>query len=520
MGKTAMRMSCVLALGIALTSLPTAASADAIKDFKKAFASKNSWDKANAIRTLDPNDKKAYKILSKLLSASDWYLRHAVIDVLSGAFEGEISAQMTKDLKKGKAVIAEAIALAIGKSSDPSKVPLLIEALKHKDWRVRRSAALALKAIPDKRSIEPLMDAWETELKKGKHFRVWVRCIETLEEITGEKKLTSLGDWRNWWEGAKSSFDSNEKKETKDSKSSTKVRGVKLDFETRGKGGTLLVVPEYGFEVDYLKTYLRNLEDYNRIIYMSLPGATDFNPALPNAAGAPYPNYPLEKISDAFEGLIKELIEKKTIKKGKINLFCHGMSSWIGMSFAAKYPGAVRRLVLCAPFSSQKAYGDGYQRHIKGGQASGDIEEEHWAKSNVLQGGTAQYTASGQDDALALQRKGFSVYFADVRDSEIKTILGPRVTKKVGNSQGEMFKAFRPVGSVMIPPFKVTALRKVPVRTMVMVGRFGKMTSVADCKGIVKHYPKGSLMVFPKSSRMPFIEENTKFVKAMAKFIN
>jgi HEAT repeat protein len=524
MGKNTLRSSGLVVLALALSSVTNSASADAISDFKKAFRSKNSWDQANAIKALDPNDKKAYKILTKLLKSADWYLRHAVIDVLSGAFESEIAEQMAKDLKKGKAVIAEAIALAIGKSSDQSKIPLLVEALKHKDWRVRRSAALGLKRIPDKRAIEALIDAWERELKKGKHFRVWVRCIEALEEVTGEKKLKSIGDWRNWWEGAKSSFDVGGKKEDeKTGKRSTIVRGVKLDYETRGKGGTLLVIPDYGFEDDYLKTYLRNLEDYNRIIYMSLPGASDFKPKLPNFQNTGLPLYPLEKISDAFEALIKQLSEEKKIKKGKINLFCHGMSSWIGMSFAAKYPRAIRRLVLCAPFSGGKAWSDGNTRHVKHGQSTGNLEEEHFAKSRILQGGTPQYQASGRDDSLALQRKSFTIYFADTRDSEIMTILGPRV-KKGG---GEMFKVNRPMGGCIIPSqFKVFALNKTPVRTLIMIGtgrersKLASMTSMQDADAIRKHYPAGAVIKFSKSGRMPFIEENSKFVKTMAKFLN
>lgn len=513
MGKLTLRAGlAALALTLAFTSN---ASADSVKDFKKAFGStKNSWEKYQAIRLLDGNDKKAYGVLCKLLKTSDWYYRDAAINVLSIALDGENKDQIEKDLKKGKWVVAEAICLAIGKSSDSNKVPLLLEALKRKEWQVRRSAALALKELRDKRAIEPLMDAWENELRKGKQFRVWVRCIEALEETTGERELTALGDWRNWWEGAKSSFEVGGKKKKKEA-SSTVVRGVKLDYETRGKGGTLLVIPQYGFQDNYLKTYLRNLESHNRIIYAQLPGATDFKPALPNAPGSPSPHYPTEKISDALEALVKKLIEDKKIKKGKINIFAHGLSCWIAMKFASKYGKAVRRLVLCSPVSAQKAFGDGYDRHIRYGQKTGDLEETHWAQSNLYDQtkGAFQYVAQSQEERIALARKSFTLNFADFRDSEIKYILGEFDPQKG-------FPVHRPMGSVMIPPFDLYKLPKVNVKTLVIVGKHSRFTSVADCQGISKHYPGSKLMVFPKSSRMPFIEENTRFVKAMAKFLN
>lgn len=520
MPRNALRSVGLTALALLTLSLaPNPAGADT-DEFKRLFASQNSWEKATAIKTLDPNDKKAYKILEKLLETQDWYLREACIDVLSGALTGDVAEEMHKELKKGKGYVAEGIALAIGKSGDNSKVPWLVEALEAKDWRVRRSAAVALKELPDKRAVEPLIEAWKTELKDEKEFRVWVRCVEALEEISGED-LDTISDWENWWAGVKDSFVIGGKKKEA-SKSSTVVRGVELDYETRGDGGPLLVIPDYGFEKSYLKTYLRNLEEFNQIIYVELPGAANFKPALPPEPGLPYPKYPLEKISAAFEQLVKDLAEKGTIKSDKINLFCHGMSGWIGMTFAAKFPASVRRLVLCAPYSSGDAWGKGNDRLVNTGRTQGDLEKEHFALSRILEGGTAKYSASSAQESDALRRKGFSIYFADQRDSEIGTILGPKVMKEVdGSPAGEDFEVFRPMGGVIIPSdFKLFALPKVPVPTLVMVGKHATMTSEEDAGAIAKHYPKSSVVVFTKSSRMPFIEENSKFVKFMNKFIN
>lgn len=514
-----------LAFGLA-ASWMVPAQAD-LSAFKKQFTSKNSWEQAAAIRLLDGKDKKEYEVLSDLLKAVDWYLRDAVIEVLSTSMaDAEAAKWMEKDLKKGKTYVAEGIALAIGRSADSSKVPWLVEALTHKEWQIRRSAAIALKEVPDKRAVEPLLEAWKNELKKGKQFRVWTRCVEALEDITGEK-FDTLGDWENWWKYNKDAFAVGGKKKGEESKSGTVLRGVELNYDTAGDGGPLLVIPDYGFEKSYMKTYLRNLEEFNQCIYMDLPGAANFDPPLPKDPGLPAPTYPLEKISAAFEELIKKMAEEGKLKKKgkdvKVNVFCHGMSGWIGMAYAAKFPGSVRRLVLCNPFSSGKAWGDGNGRLVKKGQANGDLELEHFANSRIFDTGAGKsiYTPSAGDESDALSRKGFTDYFADVRDSEIGVILGPKVTKKVGGGEATDYKVYRPMGGVMIPSdFKVQALPSVPVPTMIIVGKHATMTSIDDCNAIAKHYPSSTVIVFDRSSMMPFIEENTKFVSAVNKFLN
>lgn len=520
--------------GLALaTCVALPADASGIKTFRKLFGSENSWERGDAIKGLDPNDPKAYKELTRVLLGKDlyprkfivcdWYLRDVAIEVLSGAFEKDVAKQMLKDLKGTKAMVAEGIALAMGKSGDPTHVKPLTEALTHKDWRVRRSAALALKLIPAKQAIDPLITCWEKEAANRRgHFRVWVRCIEALEAITQQKDLKTPGEWKDWWEANKDSFEVGKVEEKEDGKTSTVLRGVNLTYDTRGKGNTLLVLPEYGMEDSYLRTYLRNLEDTNRIIYMSLPGVNDFKPKPPPEPGLPLPKYPIKRITDAFVELIKKLGSEDKIKKGKIKIFAHGITAWIAMKFAAEYPSLISHLILCAPHSSGEAWSKGNDRHVKRGQSLQDIEEEHFAKSRILIGGKSQYEAKSDAESLALTRKGFSIYFADTRDSEIESILGPRVEKKTGDgSRVITHKAFRPMGGVLIPSdFKLFALPKVQVPTLILVGKYGEMTSFDDCAQIQKHYPRSKMVKFMKSSRMPFIEENTKFVKILRAFLN
>ena len=217
--------------------------------------------------------------------------------------------------------------------------------------------------------------------------------------------------------------------------------------------------------------------------------------------------------------------KKGSESDGKINILAHGMSGWIGMKYAELKPNRVRRLILVAPFSSGDAWSKGNQRHVQNGKKTGDIEEEHFALSRILQGGKPQYEAKSADEGDALQRKKMSIYFADVTDLEIGEIMGKKVEKKVGdNGRAITFEAFRPMGSVLIPmEFKVEKLNKAAigrVPTVIIAGKYGLMTSLEDCKRIQKHWGTAKLIPFSRSARMPFIEENEKFVKILDKFVN
>src|SRR5262249_40680756 len=136
------------------------------KEFEKGFTSKNSWERWAAVKTLDPNEHDALKIIYDILKKEDWYIRQAAVEVLAGAYDAKMVDELKKQLKSGDAGVQEGICLAFGKSKDIGRVDDLIEALKKgKDWKVKRAAANALVNMPDKRAVGPLID--ELEKEKG-----------------------------------------------------------------------------------------------------------------------------------------------------------------------------------------------------------------------------------------------------------------------------------------------------------------------------------------------------------------
>lgn len=518
-------------LFLALGALASPALAVDAKEFKKQFIEKqNSWERIALIKALDPKEKASLELITDfVLKQLDWYYREAAIEVLATAYEPALIAELEKlGGKRGDPVIAEGIIMAFGVGKQKDRIPFITEVLlDSKKMVVKRACAIALGMMPDKRSVDPLIKAWENE----KDFMVWVHILENLERITQEKNMAKPQDWRAWWEAVKDTWEvPPPKEETVDAEASksgevmkTKVRGVDLEFRSRGKGLPLLVLPEYGYEKDYLETYLRNLEETNQILYMKLPGAANFtDPPLANAPNLPAPWYPLDRIVEAFEELHGQLVKEKKIQDKPFAIMSHGITNWVAMNYAAKHARKVRRMILIAPTSGNKAMGEGRERVEKKGKEISDIEMEHYAQSLVYDSQTGKYRYEAKDDVEreALQRKGHTLYFADTRDLEIGRIYGPIVEKVDGDKRFRGHACYRNMGTVFIPDFSLFKLDRSPTPTLIMHGALSTQISIEDCEAIAKHYqPAAKVVTFKRSDSMPFIEENEKFVETVQKFM-
>lgn len=500
----------------------------AAKEFKKAFNdTQNSWERRAAVLRLDPKDEDSLDLLTEfVLKQQDWYMREAAIEAIATAYDAAVIAKLEK-LAGGRAdpTIIEGILMAFGKAGNTERVPFMITQLENKKWQVQRAAAVALAQVPDKRSVEALIACWEGPAKDN--FMVWVHILESLEHITQEKDKPKARDWRGWWNAVKDNWEVPKPKEGAEAdeeagksgeRLQTRVRGTNLDIRSRGKGLPLLVLPDYGYDKNYLETYFRNLEETSQILYVKLPGTADFEPALANAPGLPMPFYPIDRIVESFEGLHAELVKTNKIQDKPFAIMAHGLTCWIAMAYAAKHPGRVRKMILIGPASGDKARSDGRERVERGGQERRDLELEHYGQSLLYdqQAGKSKYEPSGNDDGAALTRKSLTCRFFDYRDLEIGRIHGPIVEKD--GARGPAF--LRNVGGCFIPEFSLFKLDKVATQALVIAGENSLWTSPDDINAIVSHYGSGARpMIFKKSSDMPFIEENEKFVEAVQRFL-
>jgi proline iminopeptidase len=481
------------------------------KQLKKDLANPDSNVRYKAVKGLDSNDPEQLEELFSVLKKEIWFVRQGAIEALCKANSEKALEKMKKELQKGsKPWVAEGIALSFGLRKNKAHVECLADALKSRKVPVRRSAAIALGMMPDKRAIPELLTAW----KKEKYFTVWIHIKEALEKITGKFFGTERQDWANWWKGAQDSFEVGkvdkeaekkaEEKGKKAKENTTVVRGVELNFKTRGSGVPLFVLPEYGYNRTYLETYLTSIEDVARCFYIDLPAPNKFS-KLPAAYGTT-PYYPVDPLVDAFDAL------RKKYNQWSIAILGHGATNWVAMRYATKYPNHVSHLILCSPYSSQQAFMNGVLRVEATGKKRGVVEQEHYAQCLQVMmdpktGPKKKYEPTTMEEGEALMRMGFSLYFADPRSSYI-ALLWPTLIR-------------RELGEVGVPPFDVSREKKVPAPTLVLVGTYdpeSNLDSVADAKRVQRHYPNSWIRSFPKTRRMPFVEENEAFTKTVKSF--
>ncbi len=478
------------------------------KDFLGKMQSPDTNVRADAVRALDPSLKEARKYLYNVLQAETWHVRRAAWETLAKA-----DAEGLQDLKKGldkesNTFVREGIAYAFGTRKEKEFTPALVEALKDKQPLVRRAAAIAIAEAPTKEAIPAIIAAWEKE----KVAEVSYFYQDALEKITGEFMGPTPGDWNDWWKAVADSYEIGKKEKDekaekkaeeegkKASETTSVLRGVELNFKERGRGGPLFVLPEYGMNRLYLEKHLQSIEDVARVFYIDLPESTKFKD-LAAVGGTGLPYYPIDKLADAFDELRKER------KQDQIAIMGHGISAWVGMRYATRYPKNVSHLVIVSSWTSGKAWTDGRTRVEKDGQSTKNIEQEHFAQSLLIdfQTGKPNYEAKDQAEGEALGRMWLTCYFADPRDSTI-ALLYPAVRREMGQ--------------VLVPEFDVGKEKGNPVPTLIIVGANPRAlwTDVKDAQQLKKYYPNSEVVTLPGTNRMPMLEDHEAFTKSIRGF--
>jgi pimeloyl-ACP methyl ester carboxylesterase len=493
---------------LALTLIPTGGLTAQSWDqaFKQGMSSPDSNVRHRAVKALDVNEKKARGYLFDILESQDWYLRGAAMEVLAGA-RGEAFEDAAKQLKKrSKVLLREGILFSFGFRGDKDGVPHLVESLGDKQFMIRRAAAQALSRVHHPDAVPALIEQWQEE----KDERLHVRYQEALTAITGEKIGPNPMDWNNWWKANQGGFvpvNDRKKQEGEDGEqvkaeeeSNTVLRDVELTFTESGAGGPLFVLPEYGYNKEYMRSSMKALENVARVFYIDLPEIDKFK-GLAAVGGTGMPEYPIDKLCEAFDEL------RKSRKQERIAILGHGISGWVAMRYATRYPQHVSHLILVSTWSSGAAWGRGRDRLEEDAKKRGDLEQEHYAQSLVvdLQSGTPNYQAKDQAEGEALRRMSWSCYFADRRDG-MAWMVYPAVVREMGGC--------------IIPEFNLVKEKKVPVPTLIIYGANPRAlwTSAGDAKIMSKHYGGAMVVPCPNANQMPMVEDYDRFVKSLRSF--
>lgn len=495
--------------------------------------SDDSRVRCDAVRSVEPDDKGGIPALFSVLAMKepnrvDARIRTIAIDRLAAAKDPKSVEAIAKMLNSKDTLQREAAALALGKLKAATQAGALAKMLDDKDPALRRAATRALGGIGELKSVDALLRRWEKlDKEKSRDFREVVLLDEALTALTETAHGRSREEWAAFWEksgkGYKrpSEWTEEEKKAAAEAKKkaqeeaskkedvTTTVREVPISFTAEGKGPIpLLVIHDDTWKPKYFQPYLGSLEDVCRIYTIELPSITKLKITKRNIGGYPY--WPYDELCDAFDEI------RKQYKHPKFAILAHGFTTMVAMRYLSKYPENVSHCILVGAFPGDDAYGDMLDK--LGAKAAGAMKDKELSNAVLSRWITDEktftrfYTPKSDDELEALERKFFSIMFANPQDPEIEEIW-ERV-KRPAQTSLKVSKE----EDCESPPFDIMREKHPSVPMLVISGAKSIWFGPMDGDRVAKNYPVSQHVVLQNSAMMPWFEENAAFTDAVKGF--
>ncbi|HVY60545.1 MAG TPA: alpha/beta fold hydrolase, partial [Planctomycetota bacterium] len=485
------------------------------------------------VRSIAPNDRGAVGSIFNVLALRDparmdAHIRAAAIDRLAAATDPKAIDEIGKGLNAKDPLVREGAALALGRLRSKKHLGALNKLADDPDAGVRRAALRALRDVGDLAAVDMLLKRWERmERSKSPEFREVLAIVDGLEKLTERQLGRHLDRWQEFWdkngqgykrpsemtEAEKKAAEEKEKyKQEEDAKKeevTTTVRNIPIKLTKEGKGPIpLLVIPDDSWRPNYLSPYLSSLDDVCEIYTVQLPSITQLEIKKRNIGGFPY--WPYDELCDAFDEI------RKQYKHEKFAVLAHGFSTMIGMHYLTKHPENVSHMILVGSFPGDDNYGtllDKLQARATTQLHDKELNHAvmfHWITDEKTF--TYFYMPKSNQELEALDRRFFSLMFADPQDPEIAEIWD-RCKKPASTDIAVMKKE-----QCESPPFDIMREKHPDTPVLVISGAKSLWFGEADGVRVAKNYPVSEHVVLKNSSMMPWFEENGAFTQAVKDF--
>jgi proline iminopeptidase len=392
--------------------------------------------------------------------------------------------------------------------------------------------------------VPKIIALWEAE---GLDHRTALACRDALKEITEVDHGRGLGAWKAFWEAegkgyvkpsARPSGGSGEgegsgegtgtagtapkEAEPEKKRITTVTREMPLNFTTTGRGGAasstipLLVIHDDTWSPEYFDPYLQCLDDIYTIYYVELPKISALvelykdkpDKIKKNIGGFPF--YPYEALCDAFDEARKEQGHTK------FAILAHGFSTIVAQRYLTKYADNVTHVIFAGALPGDDAYGNALEKLQ--GKAAGWKEKEivravdyHYITDEKTF--KRFYDPKDDNELAALERKWFTIMFANPQDSEIG-----RIWERSRTAANTSLKAAERE-QCQSPPFDISREKKPPVPLLVISGKKSVWFGEADGERVAKNYPRGRHVVLAEAANMPWFDDPKGFQKAVRDFV-
>ena len=278
------------------------------------------------------------------------------------------------------------------------------------------------------------------------------------------------------------------------------MNGVDLHYRTIGDGPVLFLVPPgWGVASVYLQRAFSSLANHLRLVFIDTRGSgLSGRPADATHMGS-------VDMADDLETL------RVHLGLSEISILGHSNSGAIALSYAARYPDRVSRLVLIDSQVLGLSAAADTQRILQNRSTDPRFEEATRVVSTFF---TGQVNPAASDESLEsfiAQVLPLYLHSPEKSLSLAREQLSGPISSYAFTSQ---FAADRAIATD-----QTKFLDAIKAKVLIMVGRHDFICPVALSERLHEGIPESSLVIFEESGHFPWLEEPTAFFAELERFL-
>jgi proline iminopeptidase len=278
------------------------------------------------------------------------------------------------------------------------------------------------------------------------------------------------------------------------------INGTNIWYESEGQGEPIILIAGGpGVSHTYFHPFFSGLADNLRVIYFDTFGSGKSDRAKS------VQDYKFDREVEIVEALRNEL------KFERVSVFGHSYGGMVAQAYAVKYPKRLRNLILCdAPYNAEAW-------QISNDVINGAIRNqfpEVWEELQQLRRRGFHGSSKEHQDVYGRIPPTLFMFYHPANPGKPVFELNTDVLYQIAGDDAEFI-----VGGDLVRLDFRTALSKLQMPVLVLTGRFDRAIPPRLAFEYKHFLPDAQLVVFEESGHAPFVEETSRFVKALKTFL-